>query len=129
VASAGGGVEQAIMQFENERLAATLNNDPAYFERVLADDYMGTGLSGEVTDKAQTIANTKAGDPKFESLSYEDQKVRVYGDTAVATGRAILKGKVQGQDINGPVRFTRVYAKRDGNWQLVAFQVTRVAKP
>ena len=126
--AAAGSVEQAIMQFESERREATLRNDPAYFERVLADDYMGTGMNGEVTDKAQTIANTKAGNPKFESLTYEDQKVRVYGDAAVVTGRALLKGTTQGQAIDGPVRFTRVYVKRGDKWQLVTFQVTRVAQ-
>jgi ketosteroid isomerase-like protein len=123
-----GGTEQAVRKLEDERRAALLRGDVAYYERVLADDYTGTGPDGAVSDKAQTIANAKAGNPRFESLAYDDMKVRVYGDTAVVTGRATIKGQNMGQDISGLARFLRVYVKRQGRWQLVAFQTTRVTQ-
>ncbi|OLE53524.1 MAG: hypothetical protein AUG51_12605 [Acidobacteria bacterium 13_1_20CM_3_53_8] len=124
----GGNVEQGIRQLENERREALLHNDAAYFERVLAEDYMGTNQAGQVSNKAQTVANTRSGNPHFDSLSYNDLNVRIYGNTAVVSGRATIKGQDNGQDISGQARFLRVYVKRQGRWQLVAFSTTRMAQ-
>jgi hypothetical protein len=53
-------------------------------------------------------------------------KVRIYGDTAIVTGRSDAKGVVGGRELKGPVMFTRVYVKKGGKWQSVAFQQTPV---
>jgi hypothetical protein len=47
----------------------------------------------------------------------------------VITGKAEVKGTISRTEVNGPVRFTRVYVKKEGRWQSVAFQQTRVSKP
>ena len=57
-----------------------------------------------------------------------DIQVRVYGDTAVLTGRTTQKGQFNGKDISGQTRFTRVYLQQRGKWQAVAFQATRIAE-
>jgi ketosteroid isomerase-like protein len=36
---------------------------------------------------------------------------------------------VKGQDVSGEYRFTHVWVKRNDHWQVVASQVTRIAKP
>jgi len=56
-------------------------------------------------------------------------KVRVYGNTAVVTGKADLKGTLGGKDVAGQIRFTRVWLKKGSQWQSVAFQQTRVSNP
>ena len=124
----GGNTDEGIRQLENERREALLHNDAAYFERVLAENYMGTNQAGVVSNKAQTVANARAGNPHFDSLSYDDVNVRFYGNTAVVTGRATIKGTDGGQDISGQARYTRVYVKMRGRWQLVAFSTTRIAQ-
>jgi len=53
--------------------------------------------------------------------------VRIYGETAVITGRSPIK--VKGQDVSGEYRFTHVWIKRSDRWQVVASQVTRIADP
>lgn len=120
---------QAVTQLEDQRRESFLKGDAAYFERVLAEDYSGTGRNGEVTNKAQSVANVKSGSPSFESLSYDDVNVRVYGNTAVVTGRATVKGRDRDQDISGQTRYTRVYVKQPGGWRLVSHQITPVAQP
>ena len=65
----------------------------------------------------------------FESIKDSDVKVQLYGDSAVLTGRTDIKGKEKSQDISGAYRWLRVYVKRDGRWQVVAEQVTRMARP
>ena len=113
-------VEQAVMQLENERIPALLRSDTAFIERVYADDYVVTGANGVVRTRAQVIADMKSGVQTFESMKSDDVKVRAYGDTAIVTGRTTQKGQYKGQPSLSPTMFTRVYVRRDGQWQLVA---------
>ena len=60
------------------------------------------------------------------STTTSDMKVRVYGDTAVVMGKSTAKGSIGGRELKGPVMFTRVYVKKNGKWQSVAFQQTPI---
>jgi len=113
-------VVQAVTQLENERVPALLRNDTAFIERVYADDYIVTGANGVVRTRAEVIADMKSGAQTFESMKIDDAKVRVHGDTAIVTGRTTLRGQYKGQPALSPTAFTRVYVRRDGQWQLVA---------
>jgi ketosteroid isomerase-like protein len=68
----------------------------------------------------------KSGVQKSESITNDDVKVRVHGDTTVVTGRTTQKGEYKGQPSISPVLFTRVYARRGGQWQLVANHVSSI---
>jgi ketosteroid isomerase-like protein len=65
----------------------------------------------------------------YEVLNWDDVKVRLYGDTALVTGRSTIKGKDQQGAIDQQQRWIRVFLRQDGRWQLVHFQATRVQKP
>jgi ketosteroid isomerase-like protein len=97
-------------------------------DRMTADDYTVINISGQLLTKAQVFEAIKAGDLKYDHLENNDIQVRVYGDTAVLTGRTTQKGQFKGKDISGQTRFTRVYLKQHGTWQAVAFQATRIAE-
>ena len=120
------GVEQAIRQLEKGRVQALLSNDTTFMERNYADDYMTTGANGLVRDRAQVIADLKSGAIKYESMTHDDVRLRVYGNTVIVTGLDTNKGVEKGEDISGQRRFTRVWVKQDGRWLLVANQTTRV---
>lgn len=126
-ASPGNKDQQVIRQLvelEGQAKEATLRRDAAFAERTLADDYIAIGPLGTVTTKADTIAARKNAQLRYESMDVSDLVVRVYGSTAVVTGRAEVKGKDLGQDFSGPYRFTRVWVKRNGQWQTVSYQAT-----
>jgi len=123
-----GAAEQAVGQLHNESFQAILRADAAVLERVWADDYSLTNPGGNVMEKAGFIGALKSGDLKFETLDLSDTNVRVYGDAAVVTGRATVKAKGDNQDISEQVRYTSVYVKRQGRWQAVAMQTTRIAQ-
>ena len=60
----------------------------------------------------------------------DDLAIRIYGDTAVVTGRTTPRGRTAlGQPISGQYRYLRVWVKRQGRWQAVAFEGTRIAQP
>ena len=121
--------EEAVRQLHSEIVQAQLTSDTATLDRLWADDHIFTNPLGVVQSKAQRLAEIKAGGRKLESFSVADVEVRAYGDTAVVTSRATLKGQRQGQDISGQYRGIDVYVKKQGRWQVVAAQATRIAQP
>jgi len=127
--AAPDNVEQAVRQLDNERTQAILKGDTAFIERVYADDYVVIGVNGLVRDKAQVIADFKSGALKVESFKDDELKVRVYGDTAILTGRSTSKVKDKGQDTSGQSLFTRVYVKQNGQWKLATHHMSRVPQP
>ena len=118
--------EPAIRQLVKDRDAAIQAADTAAIDRIYADTYVSTGPSGNVRSKAEVINDFKSGALKIESISSEDVKVNQYGDAVVVTGRSRIKGTDNGRAMSGQQRFTQVYAKKDGRWQIVAFQFTSV---
>ena len=124
-----GKTEEEIQKLHNKLIQAQLNSDVAALDRLLADDHIFTNPLGVVQTKAQRLAEIQSGSRKLELFSVTDVQVRVYGDTAVVTSRAILKGQRQGQEISGPFRGIDVYVKKHGSWQVVAAQATRIAQP
>ena len=115
-----GSVEQAIRQVDNERIQAQIHADAAALDRIYADDFIGVGPSGTVRTKPQVISDFTSGNLKFQSITTDDVQVRVYGDTAVETGRSTMNGQDKGKAVPRDNRFTRVWVKQQGRWRLDA---------
>jgi uncharacterized protein (TIGR02246 family) len=113
-------VEQAIRQLDSERIQAQVGADAAALDRIYADDFIGIGPSGTVRTKAQVISDFTSGDLKFQSITTDDVRVRVYGNTAVETGRSTMNGQDRGKAVPRDNRFTRVWVKQQRRWRLVA---------
>ena len=70
-----------------------------------------------------------ADDSRFLApMKHDDILIRVYGNTVVLTGRSVGTFNYNGKVSEGPRRFTNVYVKKDGRWQLVAHQSTDTKK-
>lgn len=124
-----GNTEQVILQLENEGREATLKNDIEANNRLLADNWMNINPDGSVTTKAKLLELLKDGSFKIMSIENDEVMVRVYGDAAVVTGRSTTKRTGQGSEVVArQVRFTRVYAKSKGQWQVVSAHNTLIAK-
>lgn len=127
-------VTEEIKRLDREWLIESYSsaNDMSAFDRIVADDFMITHSRGKVLDKAQKRADIIASHssaPSAESVfKIEDAsvRVRVYQDVAVSTGYIIEKYPYQGKQVNDRVYFTNTYLKRQGRWQVVASQLTRV---
>jgi ketosteroid isomerase-like protein len=118
--------EEQLKKLETDRAAAAVKGDVATLEKQTADDYTFINLYGQMSDKSQMIDNFKTGRTKLTANEVSDIKVRVYGSTAVVTGKADVAGTMAGTDTKAQIMFTRVYVKKGGRWQSVAFQQTRV---
>ena len=76
--------------------------------------------------KSDILKGFASGAFHYESRQIWDLKVRVYGDTAVVTGRSAQKGAENGKNYSGDYWFTRVYVKQNGRWLTVALQTTPI---
>ena len=120
------GTNADILELEKQRNQAIISGDAAALERMTSNDYTFITLRGEMRTKAEIVQGFKSGSFHYESRQISDLNVRVYGTSAVVTGRSIQKGSENGKDYSGDYRFTRVYVRRDGRWQTVALQTTLI---
>jgi len=118
------GMIREILDLENHTKEAALRNDAAFSQRMLAEDYIAIGPQGNVITKSDTLAARRGAQTHYDSMSLSELVVRVYGDTAVVTARVEVKGNNLGEDFSGPYRFTRVWVRRNGQWQTVSYQAT-----
>ena len=120
----GNTAVEAIKRIETERNKALVAGDIAAIDRLYSDDY------------TSAVANTYGtGDTgglkcvlKLEASSNDETNVRVYGNTAVVTGKSTVKRHDRGVEINGQVYFTRVWVKQMGRWRLVANHASSVTR-
>jgi ketosteroid isomerase-like protein len=117
-----GGTEKAIAALEEQWLQSQKTNNPDLVAPLLADKFVSTGADGKVMNKAEALANAKA--TKYVSAEYEDVKVTVFGDTAIATGGFKGKGTdASGKPMDVHERWTDTWVKMpNGKWQCVATQ-------
>jgi len=119
-------VAQTLMQMERDWGAAEIKKDYAAVEKILASDWVGIDYDGQVVFRAQAIADLRSGSSTLQSEDISDMKVRVYGNTAIVTGKDAEKSTDRGKDSSGTYVWTDVFVLRDGRWQVVASQSTRL---
>jgi hypothetical protein len=104
----------------------------AFLEKVLSPVYVDTRPKGVVSDRGQFLASVKQeeAEPNVndDRLKSTDVTVRLYGDTAVLTGRSGIVSDDSTGSLAGETRWTRIFLRQGGIWKLVAFQATLVEK-
>jgi uncharacterized protein (TIGR02246 family) len=113
-------VEKAIAALENQWLQSQKTNNPDLVAPLLAEKFVYTSSDGKMSGKAAMLAEAKS--TKWTSVENEDVQIRIFGDTAIATG--VFKGKgtdSSGKPIDDHSRWTDTWVKMpDGKWQCVA---------
>jgi len=113
-----------IIDMERQAKDASLHRDADFSQRTLAEDYVAITPLGQVTTKQDSVSARKSGQLRYDTINVSDMVVRIYGDTAVVTARADVKGHQLGEDFSGPYRYTRIWVRRTGHWQAVSYQAT-----
>src|SRR6266853_6932583 len=81
---------------------------------------------GHMSTKPEIVELYRSGQSKFETLEVKDRKVRVYSSSAVVISELSMKGHSGPAELNGTYRSTRVLEGKNGRWQSVSFQLTKV---
>jgi ketosteroid isomerase-like protein len=116
-------IEQDLKALDQASNDAQVKKDRATLERLWGEDYLYTHSNGSVMNKAQDIADTMSGEMTWTAAQLDNLQVKLYGDVGIVTGRLTMQGAAK-QYASGPRRFTDIFVKRKGQWQLVGGQTT-----
>jgi ketosteroid isomerase-like protein len=111
-------VARVLLQMERDWSQAGMRKDGKTIDRILADDWVSIDFHGKRVTKAQAMAELASTPAAPPSIELGEMKVRVMGATAIVTCT----------DRSGQYAWMDVFMKRDGHWQAVASQSTRVEK-
>ncbi len=125
-AATNHSVQLAIEKLVDQYAEAAKKGDAAFFEKNLARDYIGIEADGHMSTKPEVVELYRSGQSKFETLEVKDRKVRVYSSSAVVISELSMKGHSGPAELNGTYRSTRVLEGKNGRWQSVSFQLTKV---
>jgi ketosteroid isomerase-like protein len=125
-ASSGKAAEDQLKQIENNWSDAQKTRNVDKLRDILADDWVGLGSDGEISDKAKTLADLKSPSSSLDSIEMGPMKVRIFGNTAVVTGSDTEKSTEHGKDSSGKYIWTDVFVKQKGTWRAVASQSAKV---
>jgi ketosteroid isomerase-like protein len=121
--------QDILMQLERDWDEAFLRKDIPFIEKILADEFIAVYGDGSRGDKAKELKLTADFDQQIFGSSVGDFTVRIYGDTAVVWLTKRMLGPKDGKPIEVAYRYIDVFVLRDGRWQCVASQSTRVNTP
>jgi hypothetical protein len=111
---------------EQDWVTATAKDDRATLDRMIGDDFIGTAFGGNVIGKQDLLPERDEHAPEgaWATAKVQDITVHSYINSAVVVGRIGMKDPKQ-----PGFRFTKVYMKRTGRWQLVAAHLSHVDNP
>ena len=126
-------IEAEVLKLDKEWTNVIKTRDVEAIRRIQADDIQLFYADGTIGSKAEEIRDAELGNLTVDSFEIPESKVTVLSpESAVVTGRSVIKngkykrGDGKPIDISGEYRFTDVFAKRNGVWQVVISQATRI---
>jgi ketosteroid isomerase-like protein len=119
--------QQTLIQLERDWDAAFRRKDVRFIENVLADEFVATYSNGSRGDRAKELELANEFNLQIDSSTLDEFIVKIYGDTAVVWMSQHLVGPSQGRQLEVTFRYVDVFVLRDGRWQCVASQSTRIS--
>jgi ketosteroid isomerase-like protein len=116
--------EKTVAALDKEYQAAVEKNDAATMDRILADDFILVTGRGKVFTKADLLADARSKTTTYEHQSDSEQKVRVWGDTAVVTALLWCKGTSEGKPFDYKLWFSDTYVRTPTGWRYVFGQAS-----
>ena len=118
-----------VRQFQAKRFAAMTHRDIDGVAALLGEDLTYTHSGGDTETKAQFLETLRSGRIVYEQIEPADVAVRMYGQTAVVTGRSTMHVRTGGQPQTFQIRFVEVDVAIGGRWQMIAWEATRLQAP
>ena len=120
--------ERAVSAVEKQRFDAQVSKNYAVLEQVLANDLIYAHSSGATDSKQSYIQSIRDGKSNYAAIDVQEQKVRVYGNTAIINGVCLIKMNNNNMPTEMKLRYTDVYVKNGKQWQMAAWQSLRLTQ-
>ena len=116
----------SVVEAEKRLARAHLSLDLDIISILLHSDYVIMQPDGTMETRADVLASYQSGDRHWDSAQVDELQVRIYGETAVTTGRWRASGQNAGRPFDYAARFLSVWVKEDGRWQNVTYQSVEI---
>jgi ketosteroid isomerase-like protein len=120
--------EDALLETARRVADAERRGDAAALEQLVAADYAGYDPAGRPQDRTGITRGYADGTVRITTLEQRDLRARVIGEAGLVTGVSSYRGRQGEEAFEFTLRFLAIYAWRDGRWQLVASQDTRLPR-
>ena len=117
---------QTIIDLDRKRMNAMAQKDIATLNALLSDDLVYTHSTARLDTKKSLIEAMESGRTVYTAVEPSDVKAQDLGTAVALTGAARIHVISNGNPISFSVRFTDVYVNNGGQWQMVAWQSTRL---
>jgi ketosteroid isomerase-like protein len=118
--------EQQILKADTDRFAAMVSGDVGVLDRLLAVELCYINTRARIEDKHAFLYGIESGKTKYTSIIPSERQVHVMGSVATLIGVAVMRGEEE-PGVDMAIRYTSVHVLRDGRWQMIAWQSTRIA--
>ncbi|HEX7273385.1 MAG TPA: nuclear transport factor 2 family protein [Casimicrobiaceae bacterium] len=115
---------KAVADLDTQYQLAVKNNDVEGMERILADDVVLVTGRGRIFNKTDLLNEARSGTIVYEHQEDSEQRVRVWGDTAVVTALLWAKGTEGGRPFEYRLWFSDTYARTPNGWRYVFGQAS-----
>ena len=115
---------KAVAALDTEYQAAVKKNDVATMDRILADDFVLVTGFGKTYSKADLLEEARSKRTVYERQKDSEQKVRVWGDTAVVTALLWAKGSEGGKEFDYKLWFSDTYIRTPAGWRYIFAQAS-----
>ena len=113
-----------LLRLEGVWNQAHVQGDTTTLAGLWAEDLVVTVPEMPVMSRADLLGFWRSGRSRITRYETTDLRVRVYANTAVVTGRLARERNFNGRVVTDDWRFMKVYVRRAGRWQVVAYQAT-----
>ncbi|HEY6252412.1 MAG TPA: nuclear transport factor 2 family protein [Candidatus Angelobacter sp.] len=117
--------EKTIAALDTEYQSAVQKNDAATMDRLLADNFVLVTGTGKTYNKADLLDEARSGHLRYEHQEDSEQRVRIWGDTAIITARLRAKGTDNGKPFDYALWFSDTYIRTPAGWRYVFGQASR----
>ena len=123
-------LKRQVEMLEEQWRTAQLAGDVSAMDKMLAEDFIGISMSGQVNTKAQQLDRIKTRKLVVTKIDLSDRKIKLVGSIAIVTSKAEVEGMAESGSMKGLYRYTRIYQRlANGAWKITSFEATRVNPP
>ncbi len=125
----GADAVSQLTDIQQQLARAWVAGDRAAIERMIARDWTVTGPDGQVSTRADVLRDVfETRTHRIIAVTVDDVGVKVFGESAVVTGRTHGRGEYAKTPYDIVIRFTDTFLRRGGRWQAVASHASLLTK-
>ncbi len=114
----------ALSRIADDWDKAIVRKDETAIAGNMAEDFRMIDKSGNVEAKQAFVAGIMDPKLRIDPYTVEEFDVRIYGDTALLSGRTRMTGEYDGKPFESNYRYIDIYVRKSGKWKIVSVQIT-----